>query len=88
MTRRHVIVRGAVQGVFFRASCQQEAGREGVAGWVANRSDGSVEAVFEGTAEAVSSLVHWCRTGPPRAVVTDVQVTEQEPTGETGFDVR
>jgi acylphosphatase len=88
MIRRHVIVRGAVQGVFFRASCQQEAARQGVAGWVANRPDGSVEVVFEGSDDAVAHLVEWCRTGPPRASVTDVEVTAEEPVGETGFTVR
>jgi acylphosphatase len=88
MIRRHVIVRGTVQGVFYRASCQQEAVRAGAAGWVANRPDGSVEAVFEGPDDLVAHMVEWCRTGPPRAVVTDVEVTQQEPLGETGFDVR
>jgi acylphosphatase len=88
MDRRRVIVRGAVQGVFFRASCQQEAVRQGAAGWVANRDDGSVEAVFEGPADVVDRLVAWCRTGPPRASVTDVEVTAQDPTGEAGFEVR
>ncbi|QGG40893.1 acylphosphatase [Aeromicrobium yanjiei] len=88
MERRHVIVRGTVQGVFFRASCEQEATRLGATGWVANRPDGSVEAVFEGPAEVVDQLVEWCRTGPPRAAVSDVQVTEQQPVGELGFEVR
>ncbi|WP_153934557.1 acylphosphatase [Aeromicrobium sp. S22] len=88
MERRHVIVRGTVQGVFFRASCQQEAARLGATGWVANRPDGSVEAVFEGPPEVVDRLVEWCRTGPPRAAVSDVQVTEQQPVGELGFEVR
>ena len=88
MTRCHVIVRGTVQGVFFRASCQQEAARVGIAGWVANRPDGSVEAVFEGTDEAVNHMVSWCRSGPPRASVDDVEVSEEEPRGESGFEVR
>ena len=88
MTRRHVIVRGTVQGVFFRASCQQEAARVGVAGWVTNRPDGSVEAVFEGSAAGVDHMVSWCRSGPPRAAVADVEVSEEEPLGESGFEVR
>ena len=88
MNRRHVIVRGTVQGVFFRASCQQEAARVGAAGWVANRPDGSVEAVFEGSDDVVAHMVQWCRSGPPRATVTDVEVTTQEPAGEAGFEVR
>lgn len=88
MSRSHVIVRGTVQGVFFRASCQQEAARVGAAGWVANRPDGSVEAVFEGPDDVVDHMVRWCRSGPPRAVVTDVEVTSDVPDGETGFEVR
>jgi acylphosphatase len=88
MIRRRVLVRGAVQGVFFRASCQHEATRLGAAGWVANRPDGSVEAVFEGTDDVVGHLVEWCRTGPTRASVTGVEVLEEEPVGESGFEVR
>ena len=88
MIRRRVVVRGNVQGVFFRASCQQEASRHGVAGWVSNRPDGAVEAVFQGEASAVESLVAWCRQGPPRAVVTDVDVSDEEPEALAGFDVR
>jgi acylphosphatase len=88
MIRRHVIVRGTVQGVFFRASCQREALRVGAAGWVANRPDGTVEAVFEGSDDVVDHMVRWCRSGPPRATVTDVEVTSQEARGGTGFEVR
>jgi acylphosphatase len=88
MIRRRVIVAGDVQGVFFRASCQQEAARLGVAGWVANRPDGTVEAVLEGPAEAVEQVVAWCRVGPAHATVEDVEVTEEDVAGETGFDVR
>jgi acylphosphatase len=88
MSRSHVIVRGTVQGVFFRASCQQEATRVGAAGWVANRADGSVEAVFEGTDDVVRHMVQWCRSGPPRATVTDVELSEESAQGEHGFEVR
>jgi acylphosphatase len=88
MIRRRVLVRGTVQGVFFRASCQQEARRLGAAGWVTNRPDGSVEAVFEGTDDVVDRLIEWCRVGPPQATVTDVTVSEEEPAGEVGFAVR
>jgi len=88
MIRRRVVVHGAVQGVFFRASCQQEASRLGVAGWVANRPDGAVEAAFEGESGAVTALVDWCRQGPPRAEVEAVDVTDEKPEGIRGFDVR
>ncbi|KRC67095.1 acylphosphatase [Aeromicrobium sp. Root236] len=82
------MVRGTVQGVFFRASCQQEAARHGVAGWVSNRPDGAVEAVFEGEDAAVEALVAWCRQGPPRAAVDAVEVAEEELEGLRGFGVR
>ncbi|WP_200955056.1 acylphosphatase [Aeromicrobium sp. Root236] len=88
MIRRRVVVRGTVQGVFFRASCQQEAARHGVAGWVSNRPDGAVEAVFEGEDAAVEALVAWCRQGPPRAAVDAVEVAEEELEGLRGFGVR
>ena len=87
MIRRRVVVSGTVQGVFFRASCQREAARRGVAGWVSNRPDGAVEAVFEGEDAAVDALVTWCRQGPPHAVVSDVDVSDEEPEGVSGFRV-
>ena len=88
MIRRNVVVRGMVQGVFFRASCQREAAARGVAGWVSNRPDGAVEAVFEGDDAAVEALVEWCRQGPPHAVVAGVDVTDEEPEGLSRFSVR
>ena len=87
MVRRRVVVTGRVQGVFFRDSTAQEARRHGVAGWVANRSDGSVEAVFEGDPDAVAALVAWTRHGPEHARVDESAVTEEEPEGERGFRV-
>jgi acylphosphatase len=86
--RRRVVVRGEVQGVFFRDSARREASSRGVAGWVANRDDGAVEAVFEGAEDAVAELVEWCRSGPSRADVRDVEVVEEEPEGLDGFTVR
>jgi acylphosphatase len=86
--RRHVIVRGEVQGVLFRDSTRQRAAAAGVAGWVTNRGDGSVEAVFEGAPDAVESLVDLTREGPRDARVDSVDVQEEPPEGLTGFDVR
>jgi acylphosphatase len=86
--RRRVEVSGRVQGVFFRDSVQRLADSHGVAGWVTNRGDGAVEAVFEGSEEDVEALVEFCRSGPERAVVSDVEVTEEEPEGLDGFRVR
>ena len=87
VVRRRVLVAGRVQGVWFRETCRQEADALGVSGSVRNRNDGRVEAVFEGESDAVLAMVTWCRTGPPRAVVTGVEVTDEAPTGERGFRV-
>lgn len=86
--RRRVVVHGEVQGVFFRDSTAKEAGERGVAGWVANRGDGAVEAVFEGEPDAVEALVTFCRDGPRKADVERVDVEEEDPEGLSGFDVR
>jgi acylphosphatase len=87
-TRRRVVVHGRVQGVFFRDSTEQEAASRGVAGWVRNRDDGAVEAVFEGDSDAVEALVEFCRSGPSSADVERVDVEEEEPEGLNGFEVR
>jgi acylphosphatase len=83
-----VVVRGRVQGVFFRDRCRREARSRGVTGWVANRSDGAVEAFFEGDQTAVEEMCAWCRHGPPHAEVIDIEVEDAWPTGATGFVVR
>jgi acylphosphatase len=85
--RRRVIVRGRVQGVGFRYSVARAAQSRGVAGWVSNRSDGTVEAVFEGDSEAVDSLVRFCREGPRGAMVDRLDVADEEPEGLTRFAV-
>ena len=86
--RRHVVVHGNVQGVFFRDSTRDEAQRRGVSGWVRNCSDGTVEAVFEGDSGAVEALVDFARSGPSRADVARVDITEEEPQGLERFEVR
>jgi acylphosphatase len=88
MIRRRVVVHGNVQGVFFRDSTEKEASSRGVAGWVRNRDDGAVEAVFEGDEDAVEALVEFCRSGPSKADVERVEVDEEEPEGLDGFGVR
>ena len=88
MIRRRVIVHGLVQGVFFRDSTRRLAQRHNVAGWVANRADGAVEAAFEGEADAVARLIAFSREGPRGAQVESVDVTEEEPEGLRGFSVR
>jgi acylphosphatase len=86
--RRRVVVIGRVQNVWFRDTCRTEALARDVAGWVRNCPDGSVEAIFEGLTEAVEEMVSWCRVGPPRARVANVQVSEEPVLGEVGFVVR
>ena len=86
--RAHVWVSGRVQGVFFRACAEDEAQAASVAGWVRNTRDERVEAVFEGSRQAVEAIIRWCHRGPPSAVVTGVEVAWEEPQGERGFGVR
>ncbi len=88
VVRRRIVVEGQVQGVWFRASAEREAARLGIAGSAGNRYDGSVELVAEGDADAIERFVAWARVGPPRAVVTKLHVTDEEPTGVRGFNVR
>ncbi|HEY6834885.1 MAG TPA: acylphosphatase [Gaiellaceae bacterium] len=88
MTRTHVRIRGRVQGVFFRAEARARAESLGLAGWIRNAEDGSVEAVFEGDEERVRSMVDWCSRGPSGARVDEVDAEAQEPSGESGFRVR
>ena len=87
MISRRVVVHGLVQGVFFRDSCRREAQKLGVAGWVRNRPDGTVEALFEGPEAEVGRMVDWARQGPPYARVDRVDVLDEQPTGHTGFAI-
>jgi acylphosphatase len=87
VVRRHVTIHGAVQGVFFRDTTRRMAESRGVAGWVRNTPDGAVEAVFEGDAGAVDSMVRFCEEGPRGAQVQHVEVLEEEPEGLGGFRI-
>ena len=86
--RRRVVVHGRVQGVFFRDTVRRMASSRGVAGWASNRPDGAVEAVFEGEPDAVESMVDFCREGPRGADVERADVTDEQPEGLTGFEIR
>ena len=77
--RARVVVRGRVQGVFFRYTCSREAVAAGLKGFVRNLADGRVEAAFQGPRTAVEQLISWCRTGPPGARVGGVAVEWEEP---------
>jgi acylphosphatase len=84
-----VRIEGVVQGVCFRACTEEEALRLGLAGWVRNRPDGSVEAVFEGEDAAVERMIAWCHRGSPRSLVRGVTVQNEAPQGEgAGFAIR
>ena len=85
--RVRVIVRGRVQGVAFRAHTADAARRAGLAGWVRNLPDGSVEAAFEGASGAVDALLACVRRGPPAARVTGVEVFDEPPTGDERFEI-
>ena len=86
--RRRVVVHGYVQGVFFRDTTRREARRRGVSGWVSNRADGAVEAVFEGEPEAVEEMVRFCERGPRGADVARVETSEERVEGLSGFAIR
>jgi acylphosphatase len=86
--RRRLVVHGNVQGVFYRDSTRHAARDEGVSGWAANRSDGTVEVVLEGPPDAVASVVSYCRRGPSSADVRSVDEHEETPEGLTGFQIR
>ncbi len=77
-----MLVSGDVQGVFFRQETKSRADRSGVRGWIRNRDDGKVEAVFEGEEEDVETLVTFCKRGPPRAMVTNVDVKREKYKGK------
>jgi len=82
------VIQGHVQGVFFRDTTRRRAAERGVAGWVRNNPDGTVEAVFEGEPDAVESMVRFAHDGPRGAVVERVEVTEEEVEGLSGFGAR
>lgn len=87
--RAHVIFRGKVQGVFFRANTEGRARELGLKGWVRNLPDGSVESVFEGPREAVRKAIEWCKSSQLHARVTDADIDWEDYRGEfSSFEVR
>ncbi len=88
MIRRRVVIHGLVQGVFFRDTLQRHAQAGDVSGWVRNNWDGTVEAVFEGSPEAVERLIAFCHKGPRGAQVAHVDVTVEDPEALHGFSIR
>lgn len=89
LVRAHVVISGKVQGVFFRMETLEEARKTGVSGWVKNKQDGTVEAVFEGEKALVDSVIQWCRQGPPVSRVDNVDIEWEPYTGKfTDFSIR
>lgn len=86
--RARAVIRGRVQGVFFRAETRDRARSLGLSGWVRNAPDGTVEAVFQGDRDRIESMLGWCRHGPALAQVDEVQIEWLEPTAEEGFAAR
>ncbi len=88
-SRVHLVIKGYVQGVFYRASTREKAVELGLKGWVRNMHDGSVEAVFEGPVDKIQQAVQWCHEGPAGAQVLDIEKKQQKYLGEfDGFHVR
>jgi len=85
---RRVVVSGRVQGVFFRETTRRRARAAGVSGWVRNNADGTVEAWLEGEEDDVAVLIDFVSRGPESAEVADVDVSDVEPAGAPGFEVR
>jgi len=84
--RAHVIISGRVQGVYYRAKAREQAIAMELTGWIKNTPDGKVEGIFEGEQEDVIKMIDWCRQGPPRASVSDLEIEWEEPRGDfSGF---
>jgi acylphosphatase len=86
--RVHAWITGQVQGVYYRGATREQAVALKLTGWVRNLSDGRVEAVFEGNPESVERMLAWCRTGPPAASVTGVEIATEPLEGLTDFEIR
>jgi acylphosphatase len=84
----HIRIEGRVQGVGYRAFVEMKAAELELSGWVRNRRDGSVEAVLQGSPEAVAAMVELCRSGPPASLVSGVEIIGEGVGAFTGFEVR
>ena len=87
LLHRRLHIFGRVQGVYYRASTQQEAKRLALSGWVKNRADGSVEVEAHGSASGITALIDWCQHGPPGAQVERVEVTDCPPASDANFQI-
>ena len=87
MKRVHAIISGQVQGTFFRAFVNRQAHDLGLKGWVKNKGDEGVEAVFEGPDDKIKEMLELCHEGPSGAKVEGVEYKEEKFKGETGFKI-
>ena len=87
MSTKHLLIKGKVQGVFYRASAKERAELLQLTGWVKNTAAGNVEAVVSGTEENIKAFVEWCKSGPARANVTQVIVQDSEESNFSGFKI-
>lgn len=87
MPTKHLLIKGKVQGVFYRATAREVAEKLGLTGWVKNTEEGHVEAVVSGAEQPLQQFVEWCWQGPPRAVVTAVDIVHLPGDDFTGFRV-
>lgn len=83
----HLLIKGKVQGVFYRATAKEVAEELQLTGWVKNTREGHVEAIATGTHEQLQQFIDWCKQGPPRAVVTGVEIRPQDEQGFAAFKV-
>jgi acylphosphatase len=83
----NLIVKGRVQGVFYRATAKDVADEIGVVGWVKNTEEGNVEIMASGSEEQIQKMIEWCKKGPRKAIVTDVIVTNVEEENFKSFDI-
>ncbi len=83
----HLLIKGKVQGVFYRAAAKEKAVQGGVTGWIKNTPDGNVEAVATGLEESIKVFIDWCKKGPATAGVTSVETTIVEDKNFNGFQI-
>lgn len=83
----HLIIKGKVQGVFYRACAREEAEKLGITGWIKNTREGNVEAMINGDQKDIYRYISWCRKGPSRARVENVEVIRVEDREFEGFKV-
>jgi acylphosphatase len=79
ITTKHIVVKGKVQGVFFRKHTKQKAEALNITGWVRNTDSGHVEILAQGTEDAITQFIQWCKEGSPKAEVSNVDVTSAWP---------